>query len=104
MKMKMYFQKQGDTCTTLQNHLLEMAANGEKSRVLIEAKREVGVDTFWCKEYQTGGHRRDGCGKSCESYQPRNGKSGICKHWGFTYEPTKNEVILQMDYIEIIQQ
>lgn len=50
---------------------------------VFEAVREKGGDTFYCWHYGEAGMKSDsGCGKSCEAYAPRNGKSGNCKHHG----------------------
>jgi hypothetical protein len=38
----------------------------------------------------------DGCGKVCDEYEPRNGKSGCCKHMSFCYEPGR-EYLLTID-------
>jgi hypothetical protein len=29
------------------------------------------------------------CGRPCSNYKPRNGESGICRHYGRVYEPGK---------------
>ncbi len=42
---------------------------------------------FFCKHFTMIGDKSAGdCGKVCYAYQPRNGKSGACKHLGFVYE------------------
>jgi len=47
---------------------------------LTEAEMEIGTDHFYCNEYMEVGLKGEGCGKECESYSPRNGKNGRCKH------------------------
>lgn len=40
---------------------------------------------FWCKA--VGECAEEGsCGKACDDYEPRNGKSGICRHKGRLYD------------------
>lgn len=43
---------------------------------------------FYCKWSEEVG-KEGYCGRMCEGYDPRNGKSGICKHKGGLYEPGK---------------
>jgi len=53
------------------------------------AKREIKSSYFFCKHFGEVGNKTEGvCGKSCEGYKPRNGKSGVCFHYGYTYEQT----------------
>ena len=56
-----------------------------------KAIRETNTDYFFCKYNQTVGMKGKGyepCGKLCENYNPRNNKSGCCKHRGYCYEPS----------------
>jgi hypothetical protein len=79
----------------------EYLINEMKERNLTElnvslAEREIGVDYFFCKAVgEVGSKPPEGepCGKECENYEPRNGKSGCCRHWGFCYEPGKEFVL-----------
>jgi len=60
--------------------------------MVTEAVRVTGEGFFYCKKYNAAGITADsGCGKLCEFYEPRNGKSGICKYWGYTYEEGINK-------------
>jgi len=36
------------------------------------------------------------CGKACAYYEPRNGKSGNCKHNSPCYTPTEKELIVRV--------
>lgn len=44
---------------------------------------------FWCKEEAfCGDGTKEHCGKQCQSYKPRNGKNGVCKHHtNYLYTP-----------------
>jgi hypothetical protein len=76
-----------DSIYLLEYILEEMEEQEVDSVVITEAVRNTGEGFFYCKKYNEVGMTGDfGCGKLCEFYKPRNGKSGICKHWGYTYE------------------
>jgi hypothetical protein len=39
-----------------------------------------------------------GCGKVCKYYNPKNGKSGCCKHYSLKfYEPTDKSITITKD-------
>jgi hypothetical protein len=60
------------------------------------AQREKNADSFYCHEYgQVGLKSETECGKSCQGYAPRNGRSGICKHHSNTWESTDEAVTLR---------
>jgi len=65
------------------NNLTEMVVN--------KAEKITLDDMFWCKEYEAPSEKGE-CSRFCEGYIPRNGKSGICKHYGFFY--TEGEEII----------
>jgi len=66
--------------------------------VLNLAKRESKTDYFYCWHFQVVGEKEQGtCSKSCEAYQPLNGKKGICKHNGYCYEETNEKYLLKID-------
>jgi hypothetical protein len=64
----------------IDNHLTELK--------VYKAKRITGIDDFYCREFNEIGEKGN-CGNECESYKPRNGKSGCCKHNTPCYEPSK---------------
>lgn len=74
-------------------HFKEMLADKWEERkflILEEWKPNIpGDGTFWCKE---DGEAYDSsesyCGIQCNSYAPRNGKSGRCRWHSHTYSPT----------------
>lgn len=89
---KKYFEfEDADFCYTEDYFLDKMREEGLTEIDVFEAERETGTDYFWCREHGTAfekGH--DTCGvNNCESYEPRNGKSGICKHNSYCYTPVK---------------
>jgi len=66
----------------------------EKGKIVFEAKIIRNVDMFYCTlVYEVG--EKGSCGKSCEGYEPRNGKSGICKHNFPVYEKTGKKIIVK---------
>jgi hypothetical protein len=93
-----FFQKDDENCYTLDYHLQYMAENHIKEMDLYLAKREIKSDYFFCKHFQECGERGE-CGKHCEAYSPRNGKGGVCKHFGYTYEQTERCFTIRIDEI-----
>jgi hypothetical protein len=96
---KLYFPDLNpEFCYTL-DAIEDMMLNDErKSAVLTEAKRDVGGDHFFCKEHGECYERiRFYCGSHCKEYAPRNGKSGICKHWGHTFSPTDKTITVKIE-------
>ena len=93
-----FFQKHDENCYTLDYHLQYMVDNHIKEMDVWLAKREVNAPYFFCKHFQESGER-GGCGKHCDAYSPRNGKSGVCKHFGYTYEQTDQCFTLRIDSI-----
>jgi hypothetical protein len=65
-----------------------------------KAIRELKTDYYFCKsigEIGMRGKYHAPCGRHCELYEPRNGKSGCCRHIGFCYEPSESEFILSIN-------
>ena len=93
----MFYFKKGEyeRCYDINYFKYYIKENGLESIILIEAKRDLGTGVFYCKEHSEVGHVGDsGCGKDCECYDPRNGKSGRCTSSGDVYYPTDQERIL----------
>lgn len=70
---------------------------GNNSIILFEAKRMLNAGMFWCKYLLNEGEVGEGCGKFCEYYKPRNGKSGRCVNSGHVYEVTDKMITLKLD-------
>lgn len=95
---KYYFCEQIDEgfCFTLDYFIRYMKEEEISEIEIVEAVRDVGSDYFYCKEFSEVGEKSEGgCGKFCESYLPRNGKNGICKHWGYVRSFGESEYILK---------
>ena len=67
-----------------QTDMAEM--DGETSFTAWEGVRMVGAGFAWCREFGAPIEKGEGCGKLCEKYSPRNGKSGMCMEWRHCYE------------------
>lgn len=67
-----------------------------KSYVLEEWRPNIpGDGTFWCKEHgEAYDCSESWCGSQCNSYAPRNGKSGRCRWHSATYSPTGVEITI----------
>lgn len=99
---KYYFRNNNDVfCYTISAIKEQMKNEGISKLEVIEAKRDVGTNFFYCTEYNTIGEKipaacLDNCGKECNLYTPRNGKSGICKHSRNTYSKTDNKKTIKI--------
>ena len=76
---KYYFRDDDELCYTIEGHKDIMRFNEEKEIEVFEAKIDRGLGYFYCHEYGEVGESGESCGKQCDGYSPRNGKSGICK-------------------------
>lgn len=97
---KFYFSShEPEHCYPKQYHLDFMKENRIKEMTVFEAKAEIGSDMFFCKELMEVGAKGegDGCGKMCQHYKPRNGKSGRCIHSGHVYEQTDKSITLKVE-------
>lgn len=94
----MYFKKgEEEMCYGLATIKDEMRMDGIKELEVIEAEIDRGTGMFWCMELQEIGDKADsGCGKMCDSYKPRNGKNGICKHHRNTYSYTDKVMTIKV--------
>lgn len=98
LKKRYFFINNDDeeNCYNLNWILNYMADNHISILKVFLAKRETDSGYFFCKKYQQSGTKEESnCGKSCPMYDPRNGKSGICKHSGYVYEFTNQEFELK---------
>ena len=93
---KLYFQDDDENCYNIQHHIDYMKENEIKEMKVFEAKPEHGTGMFFCKEYSEVGEVNGTCGKMCDKYMPRNGKSGICKYHGFVFEQTDKSKIIKI--------
>lgn len=66
-----------------------MIENGLSEMKIWLANRITDEQYFFYKNFAEVGDKQEAwCGKFCQEYNPRNGKSGACKHYGNTYEQT----------------
>ena len=82
-KPKYYFERSdSEMCYTKEYFQDLMADEGvEEIKVFHAIPDLFGGGIFWCKSQSfCGDDTTDTCGKQCEDYDPKNGKSGCCKH------------------------
>lgn len=95
--MKLYFSRFNEEIAYSKEWILkEMKERELEYLEVYEAKRELGTSYFFCKAVGLVAEHGDGfddCGKSCELYAPRNGRSGCCKYRGFCYEPGQEYIL-----------
>lgn len=92
-ELKLYFKNEdSQTCYELSDHIFEAKCDELTEIELIEAIPDNSIkNTFWCMNYENRVERCD-CKKSeCVSYDPINGKNGICCFRGKLY--TKGEKV-----------
>ena len=97
MSLKLYFKTNVDErCLPLSYFTWLMDFDYLHDLTLYEAERQDVDGFFWCREYEAPMDKNEGgCGKDCEFYIPRNGKSGCCKHYSLKfYEPSDKVKIL----------
>lgn len=80
MKKALYFRtEEGEWCQTLDAHIEDAESEGLETIELFEAVPEKVAGFFWCRA--VGEVSEEGtCGKLCDDYEPKNGKSGMCRH------------------------
>lgn len=90
-KQKFYFSHFSEDYAHLVEYLIEeMRERNIEEIEVAEAERELNSEYFNCKAMGEVCEKSEGgCGKVCESYAPRNGKSGCCKYRGFIHVPGK---------------
>lgn len=102
MKNKLYFlTKDTEYCQNIKSIFEEMIAQGLKETEVYEAIKTKDNNYFFCNEFGEVGEKGI-CGKGCISYNPRNGKSGCCKHLGNLYR-LGNLVTININQITIKQ-
>jgi hypothetical protein len=94
MKKKYYFVDESfaefddDNCYSKDVIIDAMKEQGINELKVFTAKKQDIPDYFYCLAVQDISEKGE-CGKQCCDYRPRNGKSGICKYYGFFHEPDK---------------
>jgi hypothetical protein len=92
-----FFRENDPLCWKLDAHIDYMLLNSITKMDLFLAQRETNAPHFFCKYFgEVGDKSEGGCGKICKGYEPRNGKSGACKHYGYTYEQTNRCFTLKL--------
>ena len=83
MKKQFYYEnKDAEICFTEEYFIDKMESEGIKEMTVLKAVPDKIPGIFWCKcECFCGDDSKDTCGKQCKAYEPRNGKSGCCRHY-----------------------
>ena len=87
LKNRWFFRDDDAYCYKIEAHRNHMREHGITEMEVYLAHRETNTPHFFCREFGEVGEKGD-CGRLCEAYQPRNGVSGVCKHYGYVYEQT----------------
>jgi len=81
-------------CYPIARHLDQMEENAQAERKLYRARPEVGSSIRYCTEFGEHVERGEGCGRQCDSYEPRNGKNGLCRHSAHCYDADRKDVLV----------
>ena len=92
-KKELYTSVLFDNYRTIDNIISFMKDNDIKSMKVSLGKVIRNSDYFFCLADFEVYSRGTNCGKQCPYYEPRNGKSGICKSYGYTFEPAKDYIL-----------
>jgi hypothetical protein len=86
---KYYFRTEDSEMYYMLDYHLEQAKEEGLTEIeLFTAIPQKVEGIIWCKAADDFGEKGE-CGKICYFYNPRNGKSGMCKEQGRFYEPDK---------------
>lgn len=97
MKQKYYLRFKDDEICYNEEYFIELMKYRKLKEIQVfKAVPEKHYFIFWCKYYRLCGDRGQ-CGKKCDNYKPRNGKSGCCKYYtNILYNPGE-KVILKIN-------
>lgn len=92
---KYYFRNiEDERCYQKEYHLSDAKDEGLTEIEVFEAEPDHSKDHFWCQAIDEACEKEDGtCGMDCEDYEPRNGKSGICKYKSHCFTPGKKVIL-----------
>ena len=84
MKKKLYFESEdSELCHTI-DYFIDKS-DPDQNEITVYVAEPTTIDGyFWCKAVGEVGEN-GGCGKSCNDYEPKNGKSGMCRFKGKFY-------------------
>ena len=79
---KHYFENEDSEMAFTKEYFIgEMKENELPEMKLMEAIPSKDKDYFYCYfAMEVAEKEEDTCGKWCDGYEPRNGKSGVCKN------------------------
>ena len=98
MKEQYYFEySDSEVCYQKSYFEDEMRDNEITEMEVYEAHPDKTSGCFWCKvQHFCGDDSRDTCGKQCNEYEPRNGKSGCCKNYTTTLYMHGDKITLKL--------
>lgn len=94
MSKKLFFyEKDDELCYPLSFIKEKMKSLGLTEKTIFEAIPDtITKHAFFCKHFQSATDKGY-CDKKCEGYEPRNKKSGCCRHVGRLYEAGKEKLV-----------
>lgn len=92
---ELYFLSVDDEWCHTRDDIFEETNLDEVEAYVAERFKSKGI--FWCKEHSfCGDDSRETCGKwNCDEYEPRNGRSGCCKHYSTVLYTAGKKVTLK---------
>lgn len=92
---KLFFRagQEDEGCYRLSFHIETLKEEELPEMKLYEAVKDNSTGYFFCKFFDECGEKGE-CGKQCSEYSPKNGKSGVCKHYGNVYDSGQEYLLL----------
>lgn len=100
MSKEFYFKyKDAELCYSKEYFIDKMKERGVTEIEVFEGLPFKSKGIFWCSEQCfCGDNSYYTCGKQCDDYKPRNGKSGCCKYYKTSlYQACEEPTILKLD-------
>lgn len=91
-KQYYFYEDDAEECYQRKHIIDMMREDGITEKEVFKAITEKVEGYFWCRESSDIGESGQ-CGKICEAYTPKNGKTGMCKYQGKLYAPGEEVTI-----------
>ena len=86
MNKKLYFtENDGEYCYPAKYY--------DEGDILFLAVPDKDKEYFFCRAVEEVGTSDTPCGKECSDYDPKNGRTGMCRHKGFCYTSSGEKFI-----------
>lgn len=91
--MKLYTKGDGEGVYPL-SYFKKLAKSEDQEIIIYECERSKATYFMLCN-WAWELVKKGDCGKFCNGYSPRNGKSGNCKHNGLVYDAIGDAILIK---------